>query len=71
MTRLFDGKPGAMSIRDVSDATGISEDYLRRLAGQGRFPAYRICKRQWIIPKDDFIAWLEDKGVEPGDQENN
>ena len=63
---MFEDRPDLMTIKNVSEITGLSPQYLRQLARQGRIPAVRIGERRWYIPKIHFIEWLEKGGDDAG-----
>lgn len=56
---MFAARPDLMTIQDAHEETGITVQYLRQLAREGRIPAVRIGKRRWYLPKRAFIEWLE------------
>ena len=63
---MFSDYPDLLTIKDVSEITGMTPQYLRRLAREGRIPAVRIGERRWYLPKVRFIEWLKDGGADAG-----
>ena len=45
---------GLLAIREASEASGYSQDYLRRLAREGTVRAQRIADR-WLFDRDDLL----------------
>ena len=67
---MFNGKPEFLTIKDFSEATGLTKGYLRQLARDNELPAIHISKRRWLIPKVQFIEWMM-RGRDESRQSNN
>ena len=63
---MFSGYQDLLTIKDVSEITGMTPQYLRRLAREGRIPAVRIGERKWYLPKTRFVEWLKNGGSDAG-----
>ena len=55
---MFPQHPELLTMQDVADLTGMTVQYVRRLAREGRIPAVRIGQRRWYVPKPRFIEWI-------------
>lgn len=49
--------PLVLTVPQVADLLGISEQTVRNEAREGRLPAVRA-GRKWVIPRDRLIKWL-------------
>lgn len=63
---MFADYKDLLTIKDVVEITGMTPQYLRQLARQGRIPAVRIGGRKWYLPKADFVEWLRSGGSDAG-----
>ena len=63
----YDQLPLMLTVPDVSQVLGISLAGTYELVRSDGFPAFRIGSRI-IVPKDKFIAWLDQKSSEKSDQ---
>lgn len=59
--QLFDGYGDLLSIQDLSEITGLSEQTLRAEVVNGRLPGCRIGRRLYV-PKSRFIEYVEQGG---------
>ncbi|MDW7729708.1 MAG: helix-turn-helix domain-containing protein [Bacillota bacterium] len=63
----FQDLPICLTVADVQQILGISKSSALRLIREPDFPAIRIGERlggrRVIIPRDKFVAWLENKAA--------
>jgi excisionase family DNA binding protein len=53
-----------MTVRQVAQRLGVREDYLRKLAREGRVPMFQIVKSgDWRIREDTFEEWVKTRQV--------
>lgn len=61
---LFTNRPDLLSMQDFAEETGMTVQYARRLAREGRIPAVRLAQRRWYVPKAKFIEWIMSGGAD-------
>lgn len=61
----FDQLPDILTLREAATLLGYCEDYLRKKAIKGEFPAFRLFEEdqrgRWLIHKVDLLEWLNAK----------
>lgn len=55
---LFDEYPDLLTPAHVSELTGFTVQYVRKLCREHKLPAVRIGKRAWFVPKTRFIEYV-------------
>jgi len=68
--RAFDDYPSVMNSAQVAELLLIpSVQTVRRMAQEGRIPAYRSAS-QWQFDRDELLAWLRSDAtrVKPADE---
>ena len=63
---MFADYSDLLTIKDVAEITGMTPQYLRQMARQGKLPAVHIGDRRWYLPKVQFIDWLKNGGSDAG-----
>lgn len=63
-TELFANYPDLLTPADISEITGMTVEYTRRLCRKGKLPAVQIGESRWYIPKPRFIAYVNGESIE-------
>lgn len=61
----MDELPDILTMAEAGMVLGYNEDYLRKMAHAGQFPAFQLFegnqKGSWRIFKEDMLEWLNKK----------
>lgn len=57
----FENLPPILKVEQVAQFLGVSRKVAYALTRQKGFPAVRIGQKRLVIPRDQFIAWLNKK----------
>ena len=60
-----------LTVREVSERTGVSGARVRYLAGQGRFPGAVKPARDWFLPAASVEKWLKEDRDRRRKESNN
>ena len=65
----IDELPEILTLTEAGMVLGYSEDYLRKQAKAGRFPAMQLFegneRGSWRVFKADMLGWLDSKRPQP------
>lgn len=53
--------PLTLTVKDISEITGLSITYAYRLLRIEGFPSFRPFGQKYLIPRDAFFRWFQDK----------
>lgn len=57
-----------MSVADIAEVLGLNRETVRLKVAAGAIPGGRQLKmrpgKPWVVPRDEFVAWMKDDGLE-------
>lgn len=55
---LFSAYPDLLTPAHISELTGFTVEYVRRLCREHKLPAVQVGGRQWFVPKPRFVEYV-------------
>ena len=62
-TTLFSAYPDLMTPAHISELTGFTVEYVRKLCREHKIPAVQVGGRQWFVPKPRFVEYVMGGGA--------
>lgn len=57
-TKLFSAYPDLLTPAHISELTGFTVEYVRKLCREHKIPAVQVGGRQWFVPKPRFVEYV-------------
>ncbi len=55
---LFSAYPDLLTPAHISELTGFTVEYVRKLCREHKIPAVQVGGRQWFVPKPRFVEYV-------------
>lgn len=55
---LFSAYPDLLTPTHISELTGFTVEYVRKLCREHKIPAVQVGGRQWFVPKPRFVEYV-------------
>lgn len=55
---LFSAYPDLLTPAHISELTGFTVEYVRKLCREHKIPAVQVGSRQWFVPKPRFVEYV-------------
>lgn len=62
-TTLFSAYPDLLTPAHISELTGFTVEYVRKLCREHKIPAVQVGGRQWFVPKPRFVEFVMGGGA--------
>ncbi len=60
---LFSSYPDLLTPAHISELTGFTVEYVRKLCREHKIPAVQVGGRQWFVPKPRFVEYVMGGGA--------
>lgn len=62
-TMPFSAYPDLLTPAHISELTGFTVEYVRKLCREHKIPAVQVGGRQWFVPKPRFVEYVMGGGA--------
>ncbi len=60
---IFAAYPDLLTPAHISELTGFTVEYVRKLCREHKIPAVQVGGRQWFVPKPRFVEYVMGGGA--------